>query len=152
MDCSWQLHGILTFVVDDTSMDLFKDHGKILMATIKLAAVMARALNTTPAKNNWTQRDKYLYKCLSKSIMTKVHDSNNPYLKSINQDGPMYFKYIMMKVASNPSQEAKALEICMTLLRNNLVKQLKSTLNNVKVFNLHMHLQLEKLACYTTTP
>jgi hypothetical protein len=32
------------------------------------------------------------------------------------------------------------------------VKQLKSTSNNVKVFNLHVHLQLKKLASYTTTP
>jgi hypothetical protein len=111
MDCSWELHVILTFVVKGVSMGLFEDHGKIPMATIKLAAVTARAANTTATKKNWTQRVKHLSKCLSKLIMTKVHDSINPYLKSVNQDGPMYFKYIMMEVASNPSPEAEARKI-----------------------------------------
>jgi hypothetical protein len=43
-----------------------------------------------------TQRSKHMYKCMAKSVTTKVQDSIDPYIKEINQDGTMYFKYIMM--------------------------------------------------------
>jgi hypothetical protein len=62
---------------------------------------------------------KHFYKCLSKSVSTKVRDSLDPYLKEIKQDGPLYFKYIMMEVASNPSPEAEARKIRQTLSRAN---------------------------------
>jgi hypothetical protein len=97
-----------------------------------------------------TQRAKHSYKGLSKSISTSIQDNLDPYIKTIHQDGPLYFKYLMLKVASNPSSKAEACNIRQTLWRLQLAKQLKLVQNNVKSFNLHVHLQLEELASYTT--
>jgi hypothetical protein len=71
------------------------------------------------------------------------------YIKSIKQDGPLFFKYLMLEVSSNPSFEAETRDIRQKLSRVNLVKQMKSDCNNVKSFNLHVHSQLTNLASYT---
>jgi hypothetical protein len=150
MDCCWEAHGLLSFTVNGTQMNLLEDHGKIPMAIIQQDAVTARAGSSTAFKNR-TQRAKHLYKCLSKLVSTKVQDSLDPYMKEINQDGPMYFKHIMTEVASNPSPEAEARDIRQTLSRANLLKKIREVKNDVKTFNLYMHAQLSKLASYTTT-
>ena len=95
------------------------------------------------------QRAKHLYKCLTQSITSKVRDNLDPYIKAIRQDGPLFFKYLMLEVASNPSSEAEARDICQMLSQVNLIKQMKSERNNVKSFNLYIHSQLTKLASYT---
>jgi hypothetical protein len=149
MDCCWEAHGILSFTVGANTMNLLEDHGKIPMAVLEAAAATAKA-GTTDALRRRTQRAKHMYKCLSKSVTTKVRDSLDPYMKDINQDGPMYFKYVMTEVASNPSPEAEARDIRQTLSRANLLLKIKSVKNDVKAFNLHVHAQLSKLASYTT--
>jgi hypothetical protein len=82
-------------------------------------------------------------------VSTKVQDSLDPYLKEIKQRMDLC-KYSMMEVASNPSPKAEAWEIRQTLLRVNLLKKLQEVKNDVKVFNLHVHAQLSKLASYKT--
>jgi hypothetical protein len=71
-------------------------------------------------------------------------------MKDISQDGPMYFKYVMTEVASNPSPEAEARDIRQTLSRANLLLKIKVVKNDIKAFNLHVYAQLSKLASYTT--
>eukprot|EP00978_Attheya_sp_CCMP212_P033291 scaffold133765_cov60-Attheya_sp.AAC.5 len=150
MDCCWEAHNILTFAnAGGINMSLLVDYGKISTTTIEAAAVAAR-LNVSDAGLRRTQRSKHLYKCLSKSISTSIRDNLDPYLKTIHQDGPLYFKYLMLEVASNPSSEAEARDIRQTLSRLQLAKQMKTVSNNVKAFNLHVHSQLVKLASYTT--
>jgi hypothetical protein len=149
MDCCWEAHGILSFTVGATTMSLLEDHGKIPMAVLELAAATAKA-GTTDALKQRTQQAKHMYKCLSKSVTTKVRDSLDPYMKDISQDGPMYFKYVMTEVASNPSPEAEAQDIWQTLLRANLLLLIKAVENDMQAFNLHVHAQLSKLASYTT--
>jgi hypothetical protein len=129
-------------------MNLFEDHGKIPIATMILVTDAAR-LNVTDPGLRRTRRSKHLYKCITKSMTSKVRDNLDPYIKSIKQDGPLFFKYLMLEVASNPSSQAEARDIRQTLSRVNLVKQMKSNHNNVKSFNLHVHSQLMILALYT---
>jgi hypothetical protein len=128
-----------------------EDHGKIPLEILKNAATLATT-GMAAVNIQCMQCAKHLYKCLLISISMKVQDSLNPYLKQIKQDGPLYFKYIMMEVTSNPSPEAEAHDICQTLLCANLLKELKKVKNYVKSFNLHGHAQLTKLASYTTNP
>lgn len=56
----------------------------------------------------------------------------------------MYFKYLMMEVASNLSPEAR--NICQTLSRLKVIQHLKTLKSDVKQFNLYFHGQLTKLA------
>jgi hypothetical protein len=129
-------------------MSLLEDYYKISTAAIEAAAVAAR-LDVTDAGLRRTQRSKHLYKCLSKLISTLIQENLDPSLKTIHQDGPLYFKYLVLEVASNPSSEAEARSICQTLSRLHLAKQMKNVNNNIKAFNLHVHLQLDKLASDT---
>jgi hypothetical protein len=66
-------------------------------------------------------------------------------MKEINQNGPMYFKYILTEVSSTPSPEAKACNICQTLL-------IKEEKHNMKAFNLHVHVQLTKSPAIPPNP
>jgi hypothetical protein len=131
-------------------MNFLEDHGKIPIELLKQDATTTKS-GTRDALKCRTQRAKHMYKCLGKPVTTKVCNSLDPYMKEINQDGPMYFKYVMTKVALNPSPEqAEAQDISQTLSRTNLLLKIKEVKNDVKVFNLHVHAQLSKLANYTT--
>jgi hypothetical protein len=136
-------------MVDTKQMNLFDDHGKIPLANIEAAALAGRT-NTSDVGVRRTQRARHLYKCLSKSFTADVRDNLDPYLKSISQDGALYFKYLMIELASNPSPEAEARENRQILSRIKLIQHLKMVKHDVKQFNLYMHGQLTKLASYTT--
>jgi hypothetical protein len=85
MDCCWETHGILTFTVDTTDMNLFEDHRNTPLA---MATEVAQ-LDITAKGLCQMQRAKHLYKCLTQSVMSKVRDNLDPYIKAIKQDGPL---------------------------------------------------------------
>jgi hypothetical protein len=91
-------------------MNLLKDHGKIPLETL-IAAMEAARLNMTAAGICQKQSTKNLFRCLTKSVTSKVRENLNPYIKAIKQDGPLFFKYLMLEVASNPSSKAEARDI-----------------------------------------
>jgi hypothetical protein len=111
MDCCWETQSIRTFTVDALAMNLFEDDGKIPIAMMIIATEAARLLDVTDPGLCGTQGPKHLYKCLTQSVTSKVRDNLEPYTMSIKQDGPLFFKYLMLEVASNPSSEAEAQDI-----------------------------------------
>jgi hypothetical protein len=94
------------YMFDTKAMNILEDHGKIPLETLKDAVTLALAGTDAPSLCRM-QRAKHLYKCLLKSVSTKFQDSLDPDLKEIKQDGPLYFKYIMMEVASTQAPKLK---------------------------------------------
>jgi hypothetical protein len=59
MDCCWEAHGILAFTVNNITINLLEDHGKIPMEIIQQAAATVKA-GTTDALKRHTQRAKHM--------------------------------------------------------------------------------------------